>query len=63
MFILNTNGVGANKTIDFASVPDLHGKEFLVHDMWTAKDIGNFSDSITVFVPSHDTAAFLISPV
>ena len=63
VFIVNTNNLTSNKTIDFASVPGLVGDRFLVHDMWSSLDIGVFSESITVTLVAHDTAAYRLTRV
>ena len=63
VFIVNTNNLLSNKTVEFASVPGLEGERFLVHDMWTSKDLGIFLESFTVTLAAHDTAAFRLSKI
>ena len=59
VFIVNTNST-ATKTFDFANVPGLGSGPFVVHDMWTGKDLGTFETSYTTKVDAHDTAALFI---
>lgn len=61
VFIVNTNST-ATKTFDFANVPGLGSGSFVVHDMWTGKDLGTFRTSYSATVNTHDTAALFISP-
>jgi len=66
VFIINTSSTNSKKTIKFASVPDLarsFSGEYLIHDMWTGKDVGIFADSWSTVLESHDTGAWFIRPV
>ncbi|KAJ8468688.1 hypothetical protein ONZ51_g9486 [Trametes cubensis] len=62
VFIVNTGSATASKTFNFANVPGLGTGSFLVHDMWAGTDVGKFTDSYTISVEAHDTAALFISP-
>ncbi|KAH6621486.1 glycoside hydrolase superfamily [Chaetomium sp. MPI-SDFR-AT-0129] len=65
VFMLNTQGGTENKVADFAEIPALKeleaGASYLVHDMWTGEDLGEFTDSYSVDVKSHDTVALRIT--
>ncbi|KAH9859068.1 glycoside hydrolase [Lenzites betulinus] len=61
VFIVNT-GAAASKSFNFADVPGLGAGSFLVHDMWTGKDVGTFATTFTTSLTAHDTAAFLVTP-
>jgi alpha-galactosidase len=63
VFIVNTNNGESNKTVEFASIPDLEGVRFLVHDMWTTEDLGVFTETFTITLAAHDTAAFRVTVV
>jgi alpha-galactosidase len=63
VFIINTSDTATSKTFNFANVPHLSGSSYQVHDMWTSKDLGQFSGAYTTSLSAHDTAAFLITPV
>ena len=63
VFIINTGNTTSSKTFDFANVAGLGTGSFKVHDMWTGKDVGTFTTSYTTTVDTHDTAAFLVTPV
>ncbi|KAI0779331.1 glycoside hydrolase [Fomes fomentarius] len=63
VFIVNTD-TNATKTFDFARVPGLQsrvGSFFKIHDMWTGKHVGTFTENYSTVVDTHDTAAFLIT--
>lgn len=62
VFIINTNSTALTKTFDFANVPGLGSGSFVVHDMWTGKDLGTFKTSYSTTVDTHDTAALFIKP-
>ena len=62
VFIINTNSTALTKTFDFANVPGLGSGSFVVHDMWTGKDLGTFTTSYSTTVDTHDTAALFIKP-
>ncbi|TDL18476.1 glycoside hydrolase [Rickenella mellea] len=57
VFVINTGGSTSSRTLNFASVPGLGSGTFTVHDMWSGKDIGKFTNSYTFSLGSHDTAA------
>jgi alpha-galactosidase len=62
VFIINTGSSTASKTFAFANVPGLGSGNYTVHDMWTGQNVsGTFSDTYSVSVAAHDTAAFLIT--
>ncbi|KAK7035482.1 hypothetical protein VNI00_011775 [Paramarasmius palmivorus] len=65
VLVVNTGGGAATKTWSLAKVPGLGDGNFKLHDMWTGQDVdGVFSstDSFSVSVESHDSAAYLITP-
>ncbi|KAM5540296.1 hypothetical protein V8D89_006115 [Ganoderma adspersum] len=62
VFVINTNSTALTKTFDFANVPGLGSGSFVVHDMWTGKDLGTFTTSYSTTVDTHDTAALFIKP-
>ena len=59
VFILNPHST-TNKTFHFSSVPGLGAGPFVVHDMWTGKDVGTYKTSYTTKVDAHDTAALFL---
>ncbi|KAK8050933.1 hypothetical protein PG993_002318 [Apiospora rasikravindrae] len=66
-FLLNTEEERDMELV-FAEIPGLQEQQvaaksgpYLVHDMWTGKDIGVFSDSLVLRVKRHDTAAVRIT--
>ncbi|KAK1637699.1 alpha-galactosidase [Colletotrichum phormii] len=64
VFVLNTLSGTEEKTVAFKDVPGLEaGKKYVVHDMWTGKDLGVFEDEYTIELESHDTAALRINEV
>jgi alpha-galactosidase len=63
-FLLNTMDHEKPMTVSFAELPGLKGKKsqpYLVHDMWSGKDLGIFRGSFTIKVKKHDTAALRIT--
>lgn len=65
VFIINTSSSTSTKTITFASVTGLKSSssgKYLVHDMWTGKDVGMFSTSWSTSLAAHDTGAWYITP-
>lgn len=60
VFIINTSSSATTKTFNFANVPGLSAGTYTIHDMWSGSDIGSATDSYSVSVAAHDTAAFLI---
>lgn len=63
VFMVNTDDKEATLSAVFAEVPGLKGAgcEFLVHDMWSGKDLGNFTGKVDVQLKVHDTAALRIT--
>ncbi|TDL18478.1 glycoside hydrolase [Rickenella mellea] len=61
VFVINTGGSTSTRTVNFSSVPGLGSGTFTVHDMWTGKDIGKFTNSYKFSLASHDTAAFRLT--
>ncbi|KAK8079683.1 hypothetical protein PG997_007501, partial [Apiospora hydei] len=68
VFLLNTEEVERDMELVFGEIPGLQEQQpsvrrgpYLVHDMWTGKDIGVFSDSAVLRVKRHDTAAVRIT--
>ena len=58
IFMLNTQDQEMTKRAVFSEIPGLKGKEeYLVHDMWTGKDLGVFKGEFSIAVKKHDTAA------
>lgn len=50
----------------FAEIPPLKTAadvEFLLHDMWTGKDLGTFKKYFELEVKTHDTTALRITTV
>jgi alpha-galactosidase len=63
VLIINTGSSTATKTFNFSNVPGLTGGgsgSYIVHDMWTGKDIGTFQGSFSTSLASHDNAALFI---
>jgi alpha-galactosidase len=58
---VNTNGATTTFKINFADVPGLGTGSFLVHDMWSGTNVGTFSDSYSVSLAAHDTAAIRVT--
>jgi alpha-galactosidase len=63
VFIVNTNDNSTTFKIEFADVPGLKSTRVFLHDMWTSKDLGNFSGSYNITLTAHDTAAFLVTSI
>ncbi|KDQ57454.1 glycoside hydrolase family 27 protein [Jaapia argillacea MUCL 33604] len=66
VFVINTAGSTATKTMKFVDVPGLNAtssQSFKVHDMWSSSDLGTFTTSYGVSVGAHDTVAVLVTPV
>lgn len=64
LFLLNSHDRDRKITVHFKNVPGLKGRgkqKYVVHDMWTGKDIGIAKDSLTVEVKGHDTAALRLT--
>ncbi|KAK4246835.1 family 27 putative glycoside hydrolase [Corynascus novoguineensis] len=64
VFILNTQDRTVSMTASFSEIPALRDNPtatYLVHDMWTGEDIGEFTEGYTVDVEPHDTIALRIS--
>lgn len=62
VFVINTGNSTASKTVTFSQVPGLGTGKFKVHDMWAGTDVGTFTNSYTVSLAAHDTAAILVTP-
>jgi len=65
LFMLNTQNRIVKMQTRISSIPPLsnHEGEYLVHDMWTGKDLGRFSGEIALDVAKHDTAALRITTI
>jgi alpha-galactosidase len=66
LFLLNTKSETQEIKVSFDEVPGLQGSEenvFLVHDMWTGEDLGEFEGQLAVNVTKHDTAALRLTAV
>lgn len=66
LFMLNTQNKVVGMRALISSVPPLSDRadvEYLVHDMWTGKDLGRFKKEIALDVAKHDTAALRITTV
>jgi alpha-galactosidase len=64
VFLLNTLDKATTITAKFSELPALKHKKprgYLVHDMWTGKDLGIFRDSFSIRVKAHDTASLRIT--
>jgi len=60
VFAINIGDSAATKTFDFAKVSGLGSGRYVVHDMWTGKDLGTFSGNYSTSVDAHDTVAYYI---
>ena len=60
-FVVNLNSATTSYTVDFSDVPGLGAGTYTLEDMWTGKSLGNFSNSYTVSIAAHDTAAILVT--
>ncbi|EAQ86416.1 hypothetical protein CHGG_07669 [Chaetomium globosum CBS 148.51] len=66
LFMLNTQDKIVKMHVQFNSIPALRHRsnaEYLVHDMWTGKDLGRFRGKIALNVAPHDTAALRITTI
>ena len=63
VFLLNTYNENATMSAVFAEIPGLLLGEYLVHDMWTGRDLGTFKQRFDVQVKAHDTAALRITTI
>jgi alpha-galactosidase len=67
VFLLNTQDKAASMRTTFSEIPGLMTTnteaEYLVHDMWTGKDLGIFKGGIQQEVKTHDIAALRITNV
>ncbi|KAK0645791.1 glycoside hydrolase superfamily [Cercophora newfieldiana] len=63
VFMLNTRDEAVKMRAVFAEVGLQAEGEYLVHDMWTGKDVGVFRGEVEVEVRRHDTAALRITEV
>jgi alpha-galactosidase len=64
VFMLNTLEEEVVKRAVYSEIPGLKGdEEYLVHDMWTGKDLGVFRGSFNISVKRHDTAALRFTNV
>jgi alpha-galactosidase len=66
VFMLNTQDRTVKMLAKFSEIPALKSNAsapYLVHDMWTGKDIGTFTGEYGVDVARHDTAALRITTV
>lgn len=66
VFMLNTLNETTTKAAVWSEIPGLSGKkgqQYLVHDMWTGRDLGVYKDSVGVKLAAHDTAALRITEV
>lgn len=66
LFMLNTQDKTVRMQARISSIPALSGHaegEYLIHDMWTGKDLSRFSGEIALDVAKHDTAALRITTI
>lgn len=64
VFILNSQNQALNMSAAFNEIPALKtnaAATYLVHDMWTGKDLGNFTGRYVANVKPHDTIALRIT--
>jgi alpha-galactosidase len=64
--MLNTLGTNVTKTATWKEIPELNDTKhdkYLVHDMWTGEDLGEFTNSFSIKIRSHDTAALRLTRV
>jgi alpha-galactosidase len=64
VFILNSQNQTLNMSATFGEIPALKAAAaatYLVHDMWTGRDVGNFTGGYSVNVKPHDTIALRIT--
>jgi alpha-galactosidase len=58
VFMLNTQNKEVAMRAEYSEIPGLKEEyTYLVHDMWTGKDLGVFESGFSVQVTTHDTAA------
>ncbi|KZV70711.1 glycoside hydrolase family 27 protein [Peniophora sp. CONT] len=60
-FVVNLNSATTSYSINFADVPGLGAGSYTLEDMWTGKSLGSFSNSYSVSLAAHDTAAILVT--
>ncbi len=60
--ILNRNSTAKDVTVDFSVLPLEAGKEYVVRDLWAHENVGNFKDSYSTNVASHDTKVYRLTP-
>ncbi|VDB95296.1 unnamed protein product [Peniophora sp. CBMAI 1063] len=60
-FVVNLNSATTSYTVDFADVTGLGAGTYTLEDMWTGKSLGSFTNSYTVSIAAHDTAAILVT--
>ncbi|KAH7916572.1 glycoside hydrolase [Hygrophoropsis aurantiaca] len=65
IFIINFSDTTDTKSFNFVDVPGLKNATYLLWDMWTATLVqgGPFTQSFSVNLAPHDTAAFLVIPL
>lgn len=64
VFMLNTLGTSVTKTATWREIPELNATKhdkYHVHDMWTGEDLGEFTNSFSIKIRSHDTAALRLT--
>lgn len=62
--MLNTLGTSVTKTATWREIPELNATKhdkYHVHDMWTGEDLGEFTNSFSIKIRSHDTAALRLT--
>jgi alpha-galactosidase len=58
VFMLNTQDKEVSMRAEYSEIPGLQeGHAYLVHDMWTGKDLGVFEIEFSVQVTKHNTVA------
>ena len=58
VFMLNTQDKEVEMLAEYSEIPGLkENHTYLVHDMWTGKDLGVFTSNFSVQVTKHDTVA------
>jgi alpha-galactosidase len=62
VFVLNTLDETDRKEIVFQEVPGLErARKYVVHDMWTGKNLGVFDHKLSLDIKPHDTAAIRLN--
>jgi alpha-galactosidase len=64
VFMLNTLNTQNTMKAVWKEIPGLNklnGTKYMVHDMWSGKDLGLFTDSYSIKLNAHDTAAIRIT--